>query len=112
MLQLKHLPIIPSREHNMHCNALRHKKSRSAFALAEHLEPRGLLSSYTFHTLADLSSTQLSDPSGVLVEDGKGDLFFTATQGASSNSIEALCELAKGSATPAVLTTFSGFGLE
>lgn len=78
---------------------------------AEALENRCLLS-YTLHTLADLSSTQLSDPSGVLVADANGDLFFTATQGSSANSVEALCELAKGSATPTVLTTFSGFGLD
>lgn len=72
----------------------------------ESLEPRRLLS-FTLHTLASLNSTQLSDPTQEMAEDASGDLFFLATQGASSNSIEALCELPKGSSSPSVLTTFN-----
>lgn len=72
----------------------------------ESLEPRRLLS-YTFHALASLNSSQLSDPSQVMVEDAGGDLFFLATQGVAANEVEALCELPKGSSTPNVLTTFS-----
>lgn len=91
--------VVPSR-------CLAASSARRRFILAELLEPRRLLS-YTFHALALLNSSQLSDPSQVMVEDAGGDLFFLATQGSAANEVEALCELGKGSSTPSVLTTFS-----
>jgi uncharacterized repeat protein (TIGR03803 family) len=79
---------------------------RARRARIEGLESRRLLSGYTFQTLAGLNSSQLSGPDGAIVQDAGGNMFFLATQGGTSSSTEAACELPKGSSSPTVLATF------
>lgn len=71
---------------------------------AEQLEPRRLLS-YTLSTLAALNSSQLSDPTGGLVQDANGDVFFIATAGSAASGDVAVCEVPKGSSTATALVT-------
>lgn len=80
------------------------QSKRHSLIEAEQLEPRRLLS-YTLSTLAALNSSQLSDPTGALVQDANGDVFFIATAGGASSGNVAVCEVAKGSSTATALVT-------
>lgn len=75
--------------------------------MLQHLEPRLLLSGYTLQELAAFNGTNGLNPIGSVVLDSNGNLFGeTATGGPANEGV--IYEIAKGSNTITVLTSFNG----